>query len=169
MTKIKKPTDKIRSPQKISVGLVSLLLMLMLVFVFFEDRQRGLALLISIALVVCLIYFTYLYVSDRDSLNRHRKYLSEIRKIAEAKDDKYEFSSKSEMLVPNPGETKNFVLIMTALVFVVALAMLSTRSRIGGLGLILDVILLAAYVWLENQESKLIEEEINYIENKYPA
>lgn len=169
MTNLKKPTNKIRSPQKISVGLTILLLLVIFTFVFFEDRQRGLALLVAVPLAVCLVYFVFLYFGDRDSMKAYKKYLAEIRKTAQEADSKYEFKPNIEIWIPNPGETKNFVLILTGLIFVVALAMFTTKSRIGGLGLFLDAILLAAYVWLEDQESKLIEQEIEYIENKYPA
>lgn len=169
MTNLKKPTNKIRSPQKLSVGLISLLLMVVFTFVFFEDRQRGLALLVAVPLAACLVYFIFLWLGDRDSLKKYKTYLLEKRKAAIETDPQYEFIPSSIALIPNPGETKNFVLIMTGLIFVAALAMLSTKSRIGGIGLFLDAALLAAYVWLEDQESKLIEQEISYIENKYPV
>lgn len=169
MTNLKKPTDKIRSPQKISVGLIILLLMVVFVFVFFEERQRGLALLVGIPLSGCLVYFIFLYLGDRDSMKIYKTYLLEKRKTAIELDIKYEFKPSSEVWIQNPGGTKIFALLLTALIFVVALGLFSTRSRFGGIVLLLDVALLGAYVWLEDQESKLIEQEIEYIEKKYSA
>lgn len=169
MTNLQKPHNRIRSPQKISVGLIILLLMVIFTFVFFEERQRGLALLVGIPLAICLVYFTFLYLGDKDSMKIYKAYLLEKRKMAIKSDQKYEFKPSSEVWIQNPGGTKIFALLLTALIFVVALGMFSTRSRFGGIGLLLDVALLGAYVWLEDQESKLIEQEIEYIEKKYSA
>ncbi len=169
MTNLQKPHNRIRSPQKISVGLISLLLMVIFAFVFFEERQRGLAILVGIPLAACLVYFTFLYLGDRDSMKIYKTYLLEKRKVAVESNPKYEFKPSSEVWIQNLGETKVFALLLAVLIFVASLAMFSTRSRFGGIGLLLDAALLGAYVWLEDHESRLIEQEIAYIENNYSA
>lgn len=168
MTKTEKPTGKIRSSQKLSIGMISLLLMAVFVFVFIEERQRGLAIAIGIPLSACIVYFTWLWLGDRNSMKKYKKYLKEIRKNAKATNSNYSFQPKLDSWVPSPSGTKDFVLLMAGLTFFATIAMFARRSRLGIIVFLLDVGLLAAYVWLENQESKLIEEEIDYIENLSP-
>lgn len=163
-----KPIQKIRSPQKLSVGVISLILMAIFVFVFIEERQRGLAIMVGIPLSACLVYFTWLWLGDKEALKKHKKYLREIRNIVKVTDPNYSFQPKLDSCVPNPGGTKNFVLLMTGMMFLATLGMFARRSRLGIITFLLDAGLLAAYVWLEDQEAKLISEEIVYIENKYP-
>lgn len=160
-----KPTFPISSPNKLGVGLLSLIFSIALTFVYVEERQRGIALLISIPLGVCIIYFAYLWMKDDESLKIYKQYQKDISNLLVKKNPKY-IPKKEKILFGEIGTVKATLGLLAGLVMMISIAMQVEKIRISTSFNILFLVLLMTFVLVSDYEGKTVMNEISNIEKE---
>lgn len=162
---VERPEVPIRTPQKVTVGIATLIFGLLLAFVFAEERQRGIAMAIAIPFSLCLVYFAYLWLSDNAALRAYKRYLAYLRKLAAAaaKDQK-DTKQKIGMTRFDATTSKDFVGVIAVLDLVITIALMVEKIQLYRITGLMFVILMIAFAVLENQEAKKVEDEIDNLE-----
>lgn len=164
--KVERPEVPIRTPQKLTLGIATLVFGVLLAFVFAEERQRGIALAIAIPFSLCLVYFSYLWLSDNAALRAYKRYLVYLRKL-NTKEQKNPKQKKIGMTLFDANIGKDFVGIIAVLDLLITIGLVVEKIQLYRITGLIFVVLMIAFAVLDNHEAKEVEKEIDNLEEVF--